>query len=675
VAYLVLARKYRPQTFADLFGQEHIARTLTNAIKLDRVAHAFLFTGVRGVGKTTVARILAKVLNCETLVKRRAEKKDLTDEELVTPCSTCVACAEIAQGISADVLEIDGASNRGIDSIRELRESVRYMPRQGAYRIFIIDEVHMLTQESFNALLKTLEEPPAHVKFIFATTEAHKIPVTILSRCQRYDFHRIATTEVIRRIDYILGQEHIQIAKAGVAKIARAAEGSMRDALSLLDQVISFGGEEVTAEVVSEALGSADRSLLFGAAKAVFSRDPKSALSLIDHAFRRGHDMGQLSEDLLTLFRDFVAAKAGASIDELTEEDRSEVRALIKNLSLPEMIRAFQMMTKVCEEIARSNNPKVLLEVVLVKLATLPPMLPWDELLSRLEKLEGRVEPGGGSSGSLPSAQRGGGKSGSDGPMRASAEESEPPRFELPPELPPRPFEPRRETPVRAAFESASVVRAEPSPRLTAATPTRATYRSRSENDAPEYLREEIPVDDASLGKAPLATEERTARRTPERTPSRELAAESPIKEPIPPKEAAGPAIEPVAWERAVRAFKDKRPLIGSLIERGALVKTTSNHITLAFAPGSLESDSVKDPDKKRSLEVFMSDSFGRPITIDIIERAGAEQETIFAKGEIKAADDRRKRERATAEHSSVKNVLRIFNIDETSVTTKLKDS
>jgi len=241
MSYLVLARKWRPQLFEEVIGQRHITHTLQNAISQKRVAHAFLFTGARGVGKTSSARILAKALNCERGLRPN-------------PCNECTTCQEITHGISMDVIEIDGASNRGIDEIRELRENVRYTPAKSRYKIYIIDEVHMLTKEAFNALLKTLEEPPPHIIFIFATTEPHKIPATILSRCQRYDFKRIPLREVVGSLKRIVEEERIQISQRGLLSIAQESEGSLRDAESLLDQVIAYAGKEIHDEDIEEAL-------------------------------------------------------------------------------------------------------------------------------------------------------------------------------------------------------------------------------------------------------------------------------------------------------------------------------------------------------------------------------------------------------------------------------------
>src|SRR5512139_2944372 len=277
-SYLVLARKWRPQLFEEVVGQQPITQTLQNAILKKRVAHAFLFTGARGVGKTSTARILAKALNCE---------KDLQ----TNPCNQCTNCQEITHGNSMDVIEIDGASNRGIDEIRELRENVRYTPAKSTYKIYIIDEVHMLTKEAFNALLKTLEEPPPHIIFIFATTEPHKIPATILSRCQRYDFKRIPFKEVIESLKRIMGEEGNEISPRGLLAIARESEGSLRDAQSLLDQVIAYSGTNIHDEDVAEVLGLIDRKMLSDTIEAIADKDVERCMKVIEQVYHFGYDL------------------------------------------------------------------------------------------------------------------------------------------------------------------------------------------------------------------------------------------------------------------------------------------------------------------------------------------------------------------------------------------------
>ena len=286
MSYLVLARKWRPQTFTEVVGQEHVTRTLCNAITSGRVAHAFLFTGPRGVGKTTTARLLAKALNCE---------KGPTPE----PCNACSNCLEITAGTSLDVLEIDGASHTGVDNIRDLTEGVQYRPVKSHFRVIIIDEVHMLSNAAFNALLKTLEEPPPHVKFIFATTESHKILPTILSRCQRYDFKRIPLRELMQRLNDIVTQENLTADEVGLALIAREADGGLRDAQSLLDQVIAWSDGKITEQAVKEALGVADRQALFRVVDAILARDPAQALRLAGDLYQYGYDPRRLSRDLL----------------------------------------------------------------------------------------------------------------------------------------------------------------------------------------------------------------------------------------------------------------------------------------------------------------------------------------------------------------------------------------
>ncbi|MDH3599593.1 MAG: DNA polymerase III subunit gamma/tau, partial [Candidatus Tectomicrobia bacterium] len=265
MSYQVTARKWRPQTFDDVVEQQHVTRTLKNAIQLNRVAHAYLFAGTRGVGKTTMARVLAKALNCD---------HGPTPE----PCGACTACLEITQGASMDIVEIDGASNRGIDEIRDLREALRYLPTRGRYKIYIIDEVHMLTKEAFNALLKTLEEPPPHVVFIFATTELDKIPYTILSRCQRFEFKRVSLSGIVSHLDHIIQREGLSISRASLLRVAKAAEGSMRDAQSLLDQVVAYCGTEANDDEVGHLLGSVGSETLARCLSALFQQDAETVL-------------------------------------------------------------------------------------------------------------------------------------------------------------------------------------------------------------------------------------------------------------------------------------------------------------------------------------------------------------------------------------------------------------
>ncbi|HEX7408976.1 MAG TPA: DNA polymerase III subunit gamma/tau [Candidatus Binatia bacterium] len=381
MSYLVLARKWRPQTFDEIVGQEHVVQTLMNAIRSDRVAHAFLFTGVRGVGKTTAARVLAKALNC---VKGPTP----------TPCNDCVNCREITAGNAVDVLEIDGASNTGVDDVREIIENVRYQPAKSRFKIYIIDEVHMLSTSAFNALLKTLEEPPPHVKFIFATTDPHKVPHTIHSRCQRYDFKRIPFRLIADRLAQIARSEGIAVSALSLALIAREGEGSMRDAQSLFDQVIAFAGKAIGDEDVITALGLADRKLLYGAAEAILDRNPAGALERFDELHRYGYDMRRLARELLEHFRNLAVARLLPDVDllsELPDEERAEVGRQAQKWSSEDLDRAFRLLLGAEGEVGRVPYPKLVLEMTLIKLATLTPVVPVSALLDRIGDLERRL--------------------------------------------------------------------------------------------------------------------------------------------------------------------------------------------------------------------------------------------------------------------------------------------
>jgi len=378
--YLVLARKWRPQTFEEVVGQRHITQTLQNAISQKRVAHAFLFAGARGVGKTSTARILAKALNCET-------------GPYINPCNRCSLCEEITNGASMDVIEIDGASNRGIDEIRELRENVRYTPAKSRYKIYIIDEVHMLTREAFNALLKTLEEPPPHIIFIFATTEPHKIPATILSRCQRYDFKRIPLREVIGSLKRIVEKERIQINPRGLLSIAQESEGSMRDAQSLLDQVISYAGENIRDEDIVEVLGLIDWKVLNDTIEAIASKNIERCMEIVEDIYHFGYDLQYFCRELLQYLRNLILIKVSQrpeGLMELSEEELEIHKNQAEKFQFDQLNHLFSLLLKGEQEIAQSTFPRTMLEMTLIRMATLQPILPIDEMIKKLEALEDR---------------------------------------------------------------------------------------------------------------------------------------------------------------------------------------------------------------------------------------------------------------------------------------------
>ena len=385
MTYLVSARRWRPQTFDDLVGQEHVARTLSNAIRAGKVAHAFLFTGVRGVGKTTAARVLAKALNCER-------------GPTPTPCNECTNCREITAGSAVDVLEIDGASNTGVDDVREIIENVRYQAAKSRFKIYIIDEVHMLSNSAFNALLKTLEEPPPHVKFIFATTDPHKLPATVQSRCQRYDFRRIPLRQVVARLRQIVDADKVAISDRALFTLAREGEGSMRDAQSLLDQVLAGAEGAVDDAAMLDTLGLADRAVIAALADAVIDRDPARVLTPLDDAYQRGVDLRRFTRDLLEHFRNLAVAKVsnGALLPDVADDEATALRAQAQRIPAADCDRAFHVLLEADEEVARTPYPKLVLEMALLKLAALPALLPVDDLLQRLSDLEARLRGGTG---------------------------------------------------------------------------------------------------------------------------------------------------------------------------------------------------------------------------------------------------------------------------------------
>ncbi|HPQ70481.1 MAG TPA: DNA polymerase III subunit gamma/tau [bacterium] len=393
MSYLVLARKYRPQTFADLVGQEHVTRTLTNAINLNRIAHGYLFTGTRGVGKTTVARIFAKALNCES-----------SDGPTPEPCGRCVSCKEIAAGTSGDVFEIDAASNTGVDDVRELRENVKYLPARGRYKVYIIDEVHMLSKNAFNALLKTLEEPPAHVVFIFATTEPHKIPDTVLSRTQQYEFKMVGQALIRDYLAKLMAAEEAQVASDVLMLVARKAAGSVRDGLSYMDQVLSYGAERPLTEI-AEVLGVVDRQALLDISAAVLAGDPVGVLDVLARLSASNWDVKDLLADLLEHFRNLVAAKVArqpAALIDAGEAELAALKAQVKDVTPVALEHLFTLLADAEELILRSGQPRLVLEMTLVRLAEAATVKPLDDLLDELTKLKEIALAGGNISG--PSA-------------------------------------------------------------------------------------------------------------------------------------------------------------------------------------------------------------------------------------------------------------------------------
>jgi DNA polymerase-3 subunit gamma/tau len=404
VSYKVLALKYRPTSFDEVVGQTTVTRTLQNALERGKIGHAFLLSGARGVGKTTTARILAKALNCSK-----------AEGPTASPCSTrteadraaaCDSCREIADGKSMDVQEIDGASNTGVDSIRELREMTRYSPARDRFKIWIIDEVHQISGAAFNALLKTLEEPPPRVKFVFATTEYHKIPETILSRCQQYDFRMIPARELLRHLRSVADQESIKVSDAALGLIARAAEGSVRDSLSLFDQVLAFTGDEVKDDEVAGLLGLVDRQLLHRAARAIVDGSSLAMLELVESLADFGADYRHFVRELLLHLRDLLLVKlapAGSPLlAQILPEELQELRGVADALSEEDLLRGLDLLTQAESELRQVTDPRVAVDLVLLKLVQMRKLVPFAELVARVERLSGGASASGATASSAP---------------------------------------------------------------------------------------------------------------------------------------------------------------------------------------------------------------------------------------------------------------------------------
>lgn len=370
-SYVVLARKYRSKQFPDIVGQQAVVRTLVNAIQLKRTHQAYVFSGSRGIGKTSIARIFAKALRCPNVV--------LKDGMLIS-CDACPDCNEIAQGNSVNVLEIDGASNNGVDAVREIRESAKFLPTSGQYKIYIIDEVHMLSTAAFNALLKTLEEPPEHVVFIFATTESHKIPETILGRCQRFDFKRMTLGQITDRLKEVLKAERITFEDAALMLIARAAEGSMRDALSILDQVISFSGLQVTAKAVRDSIGLVGTELVTALVRNILNRQAPEALGIVQTAFHQGVDLKVVLKMALEMLHAIILMQVGISKPEtpFSDDELEQLRTLVSARPLEENEMIFQVFHFGIDTLAKASQPKLVMDLLVVKTALAEVLVPLD---------------------------------------------------------------------------------------------------------------------------------------------------------------------------------------------------------------------------------------------------------------------------------------------------------
>ena len=385
MSYTALYRKFRPQELEDVKGEEHIVTTLKNQIKADRIGHAYLFCGTRGTGKTTVAKIFAKAVNCEHPVDG-------------SPCGKCPACQGIAAGTSMNVIEIDAASNNGVDNIRQIREEVSYRPTEGKYKVYIIDEVHMLSAGAFNALLKTLEEPPAYVIFILATTEAHKIPITILSRCQRYDFHRISIDTITDRLAELMRTEQVDVEERALRYVAKAGDGSMRDALSLLDQCIAFHlGEKLTYENVLDVLGAVDTEVFSALLRQVLAKDVTGAIRTVDHLVDQGRELGQMVNDFTWYMRNLLLIQSADDMEEVLDMSADHLAALKEEAHMVEpetLIRYIRIFSELSSQIRYAAQKRILLEIAIIKLCQPQMEKDLSALNERMDDIEQKLESG-----------------------------------------------------------------------------------------------------------------------------------------------------------------------------------------------------------------------------------------------------------------------------------------
>ncbi|MDD1516109.1 DNA polymerase III subunit gamma/tau [Priestia megaterium] len=385
MAYQALYRVYRPQSFNDVVGQQHIIKTLQNALVQEKFSHAYLFSGPRGTGKTTAAKILAKAVNCEKA-------------PIAEPCNECATCRGITDGSISDVIEIDAASNNGVDEIRDIRDKVKYAPSAVRYKVYIIDEVHMLSIGAFNALLKTLEEPPAHVIFILATTEPHKIPLTIISRCQRFDFKRISPEDIVYRMKEVLGSEELEVSEDALYEIAKASEGGMRDALSLLDQAISYSTEKVSLEDVLSITGAVSQSFIVKIVQAIFNENIVEALDSVESLIKNGKDPARFVEDLIFYYRDVLLYQASEENAYLLEKAavNEEFKELSSKMDSAFIYKVIAELNQTQQEMKWSNHPRVLLEVALVKLAqsstNQESALPYQDILQKMNQMEAELQ-------------------------------------------------------------------------------------------------------------------------------------------------------------------------------------------------------------------------------------------------------------------------------------------
>ena len=611
MGYLVLARKYRPQTFEDVVKQDHVTTTLQNAIVGDRVAHAVLFSGPRGTGKTTVARILAKAMNCE-------------QGPTPTPCNACRSCEEITASGAVDVYEIDGASNNGVEQVRELRENIKYMPAHSRYKIYIIDEVHMLSTAAFNALLKTLEEPPAHVMFIFATTEPHKIPLTILSRCRRHDFRRIDVASIADHLEKLCRKENVQVDRESLEIISREAGGCMRDALSLLDQVMTCAGDGLSKERILDILGVIDRKTLFEITAAILAGDIPSILALLDEVYDRGQDMNKLYGDLLEHFRNLMVVKLGGEPEKLVDvpaHELSQMSRQIENVPAAHISQLFDALFREEPSIRYSAQPKMALEMALVRMCQLKPALSVDELIERLGQIKDALDSG--TAINVVSEIRTAPASPSTVVPASVAPDAEP---------------------TTAAAEPVDVAQTQRpvEPTSDEATPGKPSPdETQPVADEPKAPPGEIPHAEQPVAEAPEpGGSETVAEQCPEEAPA--------------PQEIDFGQDSDAAWNRLVEKIAEKNGLLGAMLSKSRLIEIDRTRIVLEAGDNGFQYKKVAQ--SVEAIQMACVELFGGAPEIAV--NANENQNTDFRD---RIDRENRLKEEALS-HPLVDEALRIFN-------------
>ncbi len=594
--YQVSARKYRPSTFDGVIGQPHVVQTLVNSITTQRIAQAYLFSGSRGVGKTTVARILAKALNCE-------------QGQTGTPCGTCSNCLEIAQGTSVDVMEIDGASNTSVDDVREIRENIKFAAFHGKSRIYIIDEVHMLSNSAFNALLKTLEEPPPHVVFIFATTEIHKIPATILSRCQHYNFRRIARAEIVERLRYVVNQDQIVIEERSLMALARASEGSMRDGLSLLDQAVAFGGKTIVHTDLEALLGAVPQELVRAMIQALTAQESAAALRVLAHLLDQGHDLRAYCAEVVEYLRNMLVVSVVPSpqeqqgLIEATIEDLAQMAADAKAFSPEQLQELFAIFTQAEDALRLSAHPRFVLETAAVR-AT--------RLLRRANEKPAQAMPPGQTPGPLPAPVRGEKPA---QPVRANSP---------PPPSAPKPPQSRASMP------------AAPLPTRPSGLATAASARN--------------PLSTPPPARPPLASSEGT------------------VTKPVPaaPSDTARPAVT-LNWGQLQEEVAGAFPNIAPFLEIGRLVRVDGHVVTIGFPKqATVARGMIEKPDNIAVLTSMCERLSGQTLRLRVAELTEADPQGHTV-AELRVSKEKEQKqvlfERARA-HPVVKQALEIFGAE-----------